>query len=866
MSTLLHRIASTGNYDELVQALQNPALDKNAKNANGETPLHIAASKGYVEVASALVDAGGDINQPNNEKLSSLHVAAASGHADVVSKLLEKGAHVYAMDSNSWMALHHAAYNGHINCVKALVGEAAALSIPSALGHTPVHLAAYRGFVDCVLLLVEKGARIDLKDSEKNTPLALLHVRPQTDSNTDSSSLSRLADLSESLGDLLGNEAFSDCSVHVGDVHIPAHKVILAARCDHIGKLVDPAGAAKLHEQRNPPAPKVEEVAPAVPTEAAAEPDAEPAAPASEDAVAAEDGDAKMDTSDETAKENGAADAAPTGDAAPAVAPEVVPAAEAAAAPAPAAAPAAVEEAAAPAAAPAAVVKEEEPKKEVEIDTGIRARSAPGSVVIIDGADEAAVRALLEFVYSGKVAEFEASAGDDLLGSAFKVRSIGLAFKLTSLVQYTESIIEKCISVSNVVSFLENSTSALNTSARLARFVAAFVLRRFNEVVAGGRFMQLPNDVVATLLDAIRPDVEKTPPGRVMSKAQEEAERLAREAKAKAAAQQAADEAAAHKAAAAHVQPQHQHVQHHHIAEAPLAAPPVVHHQQQAQAPSRPAPQRTPPSAPANPMATLANGERVEIPPARVTTTSVPTQPDFFSPRAQPELLEAPHGLQRVLTPKNQQHCQSILNQMKKDKGAIPYMEAVDVVKFQIPQYLEIVKNPMDLGTVSSKLSSGQYATAEDFGADVVLIFDDAMTFNPPKTPYYTVADRLKKKLYRLWNKANFELRDADGNEVQIGNSNGVSKKKKRESMAAPVQQRAWSLDDKQRLGANIGQLTEDQAENVVVMISRVSRVNPTGEGVFEIDLDELDNNTLTKVSDYVNGCLGTENKKRRTN
>jgi len=52
------------------------------------------------------------------------------------------------------------------------------------------------------------------------------------------------------------------------------------------------------------------------------------------------------------------------------------------------------------------------------------------------------------------------------------------------------------------------------------------------------------------------------------------------------------------------------------------------------------------------------------------------------------------------------------------------------LITLDIPDYLVIVKNPMDLSTVKSRLLSSQYKNLESFEADVKLVFQNAILYN----------------------------------------------------------------------------------------------------------------------------------------
>ncbi len=46
--------------------------------------------------------------------------------------------------------------------------------------------------------------------------------------------------------------------------------------------------------------------------------------------------------------------------------------------------------------------------------------------------------------------------------------------------------------------------------------------------------------------------------------------------------------------------------------------------------------------------------------------------------------------------------------------------------------YPSIVKNPMDLGTVQTKLNNGQYLYVEDMIDDIQLVWDNCKLYNSP--------------------------------------------------------------------------------------------------------------------------------------
>jgi len=89
--------------------------------------------------------------------------------------------------------------------------------------------------------------------------------------------------------------------------------------------------------------------------------------------------------------------------------------------------------------------------------------------------------------------------------------------------------------------------------------------------------------------------------------------------------------------------------------------------------------------------------------------------------------------------------CSRILNKMLLRKCAIPFKEPVDAVAMKLHDYHQIIKRPMDLGTVKTKLNDGEYQGKADFEADVRLVFANCYLYNPPDHGVYKAGKRLEK-------------------------------------------------------------------------------------------------------------------------
>ncbi|EJK69582.1 hypothetical protein THAOC_09143 [Thalassiosira oceanica] len=76
--------------------------------------------------------------------------------------------------------------------------------------------------------------------------------------------------------------------------------------------------------------------------------------------------------------------------------------------------------------------------------------------------------------------------------------------------------------------------------------------------------------------------------------------------------------------------------------------------------------------------------------------------------------------------------------------AAAVFGKPVDTVKYDLPTYFDVVKKPMDLGTVSKKLTQGKYQYIEDFESDMHLTFNNAMLFNGKGHVVSELAQNLK--------------------------------------------------------------------------------------------------------------------------
>uniref|UniRef100_A0A671W9J7 ATPase family AAA domain-containing protein 2 n=1 Tax=Sparus aurata TaxID=8175 RepID=A0A671W9J7_SPAAU len=74
-----------------------------------------------------------------------------------------------------------------------------------------------------------------------------------------------------------------------------------------------------------------------------------------------------------------------------------------------------------------------------------------------------------------------------------------------------------------------------------------------------------------------------------------------------------------------------------------------------------------------------------------------------------------------------------VTNRLSQDKRFKAFTKPVDLE--EVPDYAEVIKKPMDLSTVLSKIDLHQYETVKEFLHDVDLIWQNALEYNPDRDP-----------------------------------------------------------------------------------------------------------------------------------
>jgi len=156
--------------ETVVETLIAEGADVAAADAQGLTPIHVAAERGTQWAVGILLAHGADPATPDSYGATPLHRAA---NGSIAQMLLEHEAAMNGVDRHGDTPLHRAVGAGRIDVADTLLDRGADVAIRNAEGRTALHLAAAAGRASTVEKLLARGADAGARDADGRTPLAV---------------------------------------------------------------------------------------------------------------------------------------------------------------------------------------------------------------------------------------------------------------------------------------------------------------------------------------------------------------------------------------------------------------------------------------------------------------------------------------------------------------------------------------------------------------------------------------------------------------------------------------------------------------------------------------------------------------------
>ena len=166
-------IACKYGRKEIAYFLIKLGCEPNLKDKLGNTPLHTAAFHGQHQLISTLIDANCVVDDVNNAQLTPLHIAAKEGFADFCKKILEYNVDINCETDDEVSPLHLAVAGGHNEVCELLLHHGADIDTGNKHNQTPLHLAVMNANLELTNILIKCGANACILDAQSETPLHL---------------------------------------------------------------------------------------------------------------------------------------------------------------------------------------------------------------------------------------------------------------------------------------------------------------------------------------------------------------------------------------------------------------------------------------------------------------------------------------------------------------------------------------------------------------------------------------------------------------------------------------------------------------------------------------------------------------------
>ncbi|XP_019182781.1 PREDICTED: transcription factor GTE7-like isoform X2 [Ipomoea nil] len=265
---------------------------------------------------------------------------------------------------------------------------------------------------------------------------------------------------------------------------------------------------------------------------------------------------------------------------------------------------------------------------------------------------------------------------------------------------------------------------------------------------------------------------------------------------------------------------------------------------------------------------------------------------------------------EKVLT-SMMRRCKQILEKLMKRKYGWIFNKPVDVKRLGLHDYNLIIKNPMDLGTVKSKLDRNEYKTPQDFAADVRLTFNNAMIYNPKGEQVHVMAELFLNSFEDMFKTA-YQNSEAEDNKavgpqqmtcdpteqiVEPGAPKQILIAKKTNSVPSPAMvfnppvpirasgavvsvptalkscpqpvappksgklpkpmvnnpnKRQMTFEEKAKLGLSLQNLPQEKMDHMLQILKKMNLSVSEEGGEIELDIQALDNETLWELHTFV--------------
>ena len=227
--------------------------------------------------------------------------------------------------------------------------------------------------------------------------------------------------------------------------------------------------------------------------------------------------------------------------------------------------------------------------------------------------------------------------------------------------------------------------------------------------------------------------------------------------------------------------------------------------------------------------------------------------------------------------------CRQLLSRLLQHPYAWVFKQPVDAVKLNIPDYYNVIKRPMDLGTIKSKLASGMYSGPSAFASDVRLTFSNARTYNPPSNDVHLMAKDMSNFFESKWKSIERKILATETHVSRDSRHMKPSHLKKRKTLrnqASVIRvdaniprsitgttNRRMSVEEKQKLSRRLESLIPELPDHIIEFLKKNSNEQgQINEDEIEIDINALDDSILFELQTLLDDFCSRKKLKQQMN
>jgi len=183
--------------------------------------------------------------------------------------------------------------------------------------------------------------------------------------------------------------------------------------------------------------------------------------------------------------------------------------------------------------------------------------------------------------------------------------------------------------------------------------------------------------------------------------------------------------------------------------------------------------------------------------------------------------------------------CYEIIKNLKKHSLSGPFLQPVDPVAFNLPDYLEIIQDPLDLSTVERNLKVGLYQNSQQFAVDIRRIWLNSFTYNASDTDMFYITLELATYFERQFSEVQ-NLEFLPGSELKTF--------EREQSDLEDYLSKPMPLSEKKVLAASLKKLNKSQLLKAYQLVTGKKNIPNS----FQVNLSKLTTRKLRELEKFV--------------